>query len=512
MIGPGNLIFRGEESTNKEEDDMLDIFQLLDDDHHYQLWIIRFLDIMTDEYITISKMVELTGQSRFRVINFIHALNYDISKFQKNCRIVMKDDILILENIDLTIIKLLQIDYFMKSQIFSLLLYLLEEGGTIEKFATDHFLSVSKAYAIRRQLFTILKSLGIGVKRNRLVGDEFSIRNTLSTLIFEAINGYYSPFLIENDIVMRKVKDLLTFFFNLRLSPTQVKKLEVLISISLIRCKNGKSIDHSFLLDADKYFSIIKNEIYYIANDIFIDPKILVNEFSYVSMFLFTEGAFEEDEDKFNFSYFEALDGRSEKMAKSIIHKIENAYNTEFPPEIQDEYMFRIKQVNRKNEISCFEISSFSTSNQTQSVRELYPTYSEVVWSVIENEFVDKSKDSFTRHFYDYLFILVDVVPPSLLEQPIYICVDFSQGSDYTSFITKQIQGFRDLNFIIEPRVTSRTNILISNCVWDNFTRLQIVWKNPPTPSDWEYLGNAIIRTKRKLLYENIAFEKGELK
>ncbi|BDH63969.1 helix-turn-helix domain-containing protein [Enterococcus faecalis] len=491
----------------------MDIFQLLDEDQRYQLFIIRFLDVTMDEYITISKIVELTGQSKFKVIKFIHTLNYDIRKFKENCKIVIQNDLLIIENIDLTIIKLLQIDYFKTSQPFLLLIYLLEEGGTIEKYATDNFLSTSKAYATRRQLITFLKSLGIKVKKNRLVGEEFSIRNILSTLIFEALNGYYSPFSNETNMFVKKTRELLTYFYNLRLTPTQVKKMEVLIAISLIRCKNGNSIGYSFFTDAEKFFLNIKNEIYHISNYIVVEQNILIDEFSYVSMFLFTEGLLEKEfNDKFSFSYFEGLDNDSSRISKKIIQKVENSYNIKFSIEIHNVYAQRLKQANRRKAIFSFETSSFATNNQIQSVRELYPIYSEIVWYVIEEEYIDVSKDSLSRYFYDYLFILIDVIPPTKVEQPIYVCVDFSQGTDYTKFIVKQIEGFKDLNLVIEYRLTSHTNVLISNCVWENFNGTQIVWKNPPTPSDWEYFGNAVIRTKRKLLYDDISFNKGETK
>lgn len=491
----------------------LDIFQLLDEDQRYQLFIIRFLDVTMDEYITISKIVELTGQSKFKVINFIHTLNYDIRKFKENCKIVIQDDLLILENIDLTIIKLLQIDYFKTSQPFLLLIYLLEEGGTIGKYATDNFLSTSKAYATRRQLISFLKSLGIKVKKNKLVGEEFAIRNILSTLIFEALNGYYSPFSNEINMSVKKTRELLTYFYNLRLTPTQVKKMEVLIAISFIRCKNGNTINNSFITDSDKFFRDIKNEIHHISNYIFVDQNTLMDEFSYISMFLFTEGLLEKEfNDKFNLSYFEELDNDSSRISEKIIHKLEDSYSTKFSIEIRNAYTQRLKQANRRKSIFSFETSSFATNNQIQSVRELYPIYSEIVWYVIEEEYVDVSKDNLSRYFYDYLFILIDAIPPTKVEQPIYVCVDFSQGTDYTNFIVKQIEGFKDLHLVIEYRLTSHTNVLISNCVWENFNGTQIVWKNPPTPSDWEYFGNAVIRTKRKLLYEDFSFNKGETK
>lgn len=490
----------------------MDVFQLLDEDQRYQLFILRFLDLTVDEYITISKVVEVTGQSKFKIVKFIQALNYDLHQFRENCKIVIQEDGLLTENIDSTVIKLLQIEYFRTSQTFPLLMYLIEEKGTIEKYAEDHFLSLSKAYVTRRQLIAFLKPLGIKVRRGRLVGDEFSIRNILSTLIFEALNGYCSPFTDKMTTFVKKVNEFLTYFYNLRLAPTQMNKLDVLIGISLTRCINSSPIRYSFFKETEQVFSSVEKGIRQIANQIHVALDPLMDELSYISMFLFTEGFLDAAfADKFDFNYFQQLDSASNKLSATILQQVEHRYNTTLAVEIHEMYAQRLKQANRKRAIYSFETSSFSTNKQIQSVNELYPIYAEIIWHVIEESSSNLSKDSFSRCFYDYLFILIDVIPPESIENPIYVCVDFSQGVDYSNFIIKQIEGFKDLDLVIENRITAHTNILISNCVWERFSGVQIVWKNPPTPNDWEFFGNAVIRTKRNLLYEESQLDKGRM-
>ncbi|MCH3669794.1 M protein trans-acting positive regulator, partial [Enterococcus faecium] len=58
---------------------------------------------------------------------------------------------------------------------------------------------------------------------------------------------------------------------------------------------------------------------------------------------------------------------------------------------------------------------------------------------------------------------------------------------------------------VIESRITSRTNIYLSDCLLEKFNKEQIIWKNPPTPDDWEYFGNTIIREKNRHLTEKIS-------
>lgn len=71
----------------------MDIFQLLDEDQRYQLFILRFQDLEVDDYVTIQELVELTGHSKFKITKFIEVLNYDLRKYGQSCKIVIQDDL-----------------------------------------------------------------------------------------------------------------------------------------------------------------------------------------------------------------------------------------------------------------------------------------------------------------------------------------------------------------------------------------------------------------------------------
>ncbi|MDU0990658.1 MAG: M protein trans-acting positive regulator, partial [Enterococcus faecium] len=75
----------------------------------------------------------------------------------------------------------------------------------------------------------------------------------------------------------------------------------------------------------------------------------------------------------------------------------------------------------------------------------------------------------------------------------------------YTDYIISQVKGFKNYNIVIESRITSRTNIYLSDCLLEKFNKEQIIWKNQPTPDDWEYFGNTIIREKNRHLTEKIS-------
>jgi len=78
------------------------------------------------------------------------------------------------------------------------------------------------------------------------------------------------------------------------------------------------------------------------------------------------------------------------------------------------------------------------------------------------------------------------------------VCVDFSLGELYTNFIQNQIKGFKNLSIILENRLTSKTDIFVSDSVIESLSITQIIWKRPPTPLDWEMFGDAIVDVKNK--------------
>lgn len=153
-------------------------------------------------------------------------------------------------------------------------------------------------------------------------------------------------------------------------------------------------------------------------------------------------------------------------------------------------------------------MTSFTSKKQLQFFFETYPIFSTAIQNVIQDNkhyFLEKDERFMIRLFYDYLFLLVGICPVSYFESPIHVCIDFSQGSAYTAYIISQVKGFKNYNIVIESRIISRTDLYLSDCLLEKFNKEQIIWKNPPTPDDWEYFGNIIIREKNRHLTEKIS-------
>lgn len=481
----------------------MDIYQLLDESERYKLAILRYLELTQDEYMTVSRLEEVMGVSHFKLVNYLDGLIKDLYQFEDNPRVLIYTDEIIVKNIRLKTIKELQVKYFEESHTIQLLLYLLEGKGTIEKFSDKHFVSPSKTYARRKEIIAFFKKYtSVKVKKNILIGTEIELRNILFSLLSEAFNGSYFPFSEENKVQTNQLVEYLISLFQLRLTQTQNKKLRLFISIAITRINTKNLVEENFFqAEGPILIGLIQ-----LLKKLF--PKTsradLCAEISYVLLYLFLEHDIQspiiEDID---FSFFAKNKELSNQIAQEIIEQVEEVYQFNCRDEVKVTYKEKIEKINLGHQYFEFYSSSFSTKKQIQFIYETYPVYSQIVEKVVlkySEKFPFNHQNLTIRLFYDYIFLLMNCLPIHEVEKPIHVCIDFSQGQSYTEYIIKQIEGFKTLNLVVERQLTSKTDIFITDYLLDNLAKKQIIWKNPPTPTDWKYFGDTVVQIKQASL------------
>ncbi|HGF7585534.1 MULTISPECIES: helix-turn-helix domain-containing protein [Enterococcus] len=487
---------------------------LIEEEDREKLLLARYLEFEKKNYVVLPKLYETLGLSKFKTRNYIIELNKEFTEFKTKPEIQISEEAEIhVERLNLTDIKNLRRIYFQRSKIARLLTEIVDSKVTIEKFAENHFLSISRAYVKRRELVSFLEQHQIKLKKNILVGEEINIRNVLFGVYFGVFNGFSMPF---RESVMNEAKSIVQYFeylFNLKLSATKRIKFNLLTTISLLRAYGNQPIGKRFF--SDEYFKssegmkIIKDLSH--ISFLHIPKEQIIDEISYIMLFLITEEEFELD-GAFGLAeaHFHDIHMISQKMSVELIDQL--PFSIEISEEerlyIRKELRMGMMHVNRKNWIFDFEMTSFTSKKQLQFFFETYPIFSTAIQKVIQENkryLLGKDERFMIRLFYDYLFLLVGICPVSYFEAPIHVCIDFSQGSAYTDYIISQVKGFKNYNIVIESRITSRTNIYLSDCLLEKFNKEQIIWKNPSTPDDWEYFGNTIIREKNRHLTEKIS-------
>lgn len=98
--------------------------------------------------------------------------------------------------------------------------------------------------------------------------------------------------------------------------------------------------------------------------------------------------------------------------------------------------------------------------------------------------------------YYDYLFFLITQISVEELEEPVFICIDFSHGSSYNAYIQMMLRSLQSMNICYENKLSTKTQIYLSDFLIDNLPCLQMIWKRPPTPDDWAEFGHLLIKVK----------------
>lgn len=145
---------------------------------------------------------------------------------------------------------------------------------------------------------------------------------------------------------------------------------------------------------------------------------------------------------------------------------------------------------------------TFYTFEEESLFAELYPQFHQVAKKFVEmvrkSNIYNKQLIIKSGLYYDYIFAIISVIPQKYLFDKIYICVDFSQGSSYTSFIAETIKIFQSLNIEVQQKVNNQTQLYVSDIMIDKLNCPQIIWKNPPSDYDWLLFGEMLIKVSNK--------------
>lgn len=96
------------------------------------------------------------------------------------------------------------------------------------------------------------------------------------------------------------------------------------------------------------------------------------------------------------------------------------------------------------------------------------------------------------------MFAFINHIPTESLRDQVHICVDFSQGTLYTQYVISTLATFNNAHIVIEQKLSQDTDIYLSDIYSQTVNQPQIIWQNPPTPTDWSVLGDIIVKTKKE--------------
>lgn len=467
----------------------------LKEDEQKKLMILKHLESHPESLIKASFFCEKLGIKDSRLEKLIDELKKELFEFEDNPKIKIEGEVLSNQNLKLSHIKQIQLNYFLESMTFLYFRDFLEGRVTPKSFGEKHFFSEGSGYLQQRSIKRFLGEYEIKIKNGRLVGSEIKIRNLFFSVLFDVFEGMRSPFSKEIDQQVNDIGQLFEKYFFVDFPNTKKIKFHIFLGIVLCRIQ-----EHCYLDGKEDYF-YLNNEAYnslisQFQNKVHIgNHEIACREVKYILAFLKAEGVnplfISTKEDPFH-----EIDSVSETIAKEILCNLNKKNSVR-----AEEFTTALKEINRNHVVFEYILSAFSSKAQFQYFFDAYPYFSTTIRSTIEthkNKLLFGNSTVLNQLFYEYAFLVNKYYAANEIEEPIYINIDFSLGELYTQFIADEVSCFKNMNIRVESKLSNKTDIYLSDCIVQNLQAKSIIWKKPPTAEDWQEFGDLIISIRKR--------------
>lgn len=480
----------------------MQIEEFLEEDDRYLQLIVVWLELKKDSYVYIGEIDELLGLSRFKVKKFVDNLADDLSIVSTTAHIKITENGQILTSgFDNLLVKKLTLHLLKRSMKFHFFMEVLIGGMSFEHFCATNFISRSTLYKIRKEVNMSLKKKRIKISNNQLKGLEEDIRNFTFSFLYTAFGGLESPF---TESLLKEVGEIVSriiLVYDLSLSTSENDQLTIFIGI--LNLRKYKKISFSKVLSdiSEKQELGFTKQLFSTLTDLW-DEKRSRQESCYLEVFLFCKTQLAIPKTKVREIQHLLAFTQLEDFTSRFLNKVFS--NTKLEVEMARIFHEEIVKLLIKTLYFDIEFDSFFSKQQLLFFKESYPVISQIVSEevrYIKRKF-SLTPEKIQRIYYDFLFFIVNSVPLKEIEKEIYICVDFAQGRHYTGVISKQILGFKNLSLKIEHAISAKTQLYVSDVPIATRSIAQIIWKNPPTPTDWREFGDKLIELKGGEDYE----------
>ncbi|MTV82563.1 hypothetical protein [Secundilactobacillus folii] len=366
---------------------------------------------------------------------------------------------------------------------------------TKRQYIDANYMSTSVFYRTLDQLDGALTQnhfLPVNMKPNEA---EFITRLRL----FQFYNAMYStgeqPFNELTDQV-NSIIDAVQSHVKNGLRPTEITKLATFTRIWLLRMNNGNALPAGLITAVTD--SPNRQRLLAQLKPILPDKKEFSDtEFNYFYLFLVSQGFCGQAEMVKTANNFPTIG----KLSDQFIRHLKVNEDQQFTVDMT-QLKPRLQAIHLRLVTFFIEWPTFSDSRKTKFLAELYPIFNRTVTQMIadlqKNGVIELNELTKTNLYFSYMFALIDSVSQAFNEKPIHICVDFSQGALYTDYVIDSLKTFNSTQLTVDNRLTSQTDIYVSDLYTRQIKLPQVIWANPPTATDWAKIADLILKIRQR--------------
>ncbi|MGC6768117.1 helix-turn-helix domain-containing protein [Enterococcus sp. LJL51] len=469
---------------------------LLMEDDRYKWYILQYLELNKSFYCSLDQICDLLEISRYKIEKYIHELKEEMNNAQFTDIIDLMDTgEIVVHDLSHKTVKKMRVLFIERSLSFQIFHRYVTKEVSLDKQIEALHVSRSSTYRLYQKLKNQLSEENIQIKKNRLVGSEFGLRSFLFGIYYELFNGLKDPFPEEIKQLSRELFQHLVHYKNLVLPKTKEHKLRFMIELWLIRLSHGHFVSDAYISVGDS--ELVNYLSKWLNKHFSLEEGIMEKERTYLLLFLKT--LYEELDEPITY-----LESKQEIEARQITEELLLfiAKNSSFEIDIllQDNDLTKgLLAINRKWLNYHFRESTFVTKVQRRYFQEINPKLDKMIQQFIqqiEQRQLFESAQEKNKLYYDYLFFLITKISVEKLEEAVYICIDFSHGKHYNDYIKMMLGSLQSAHIQYEERLSTRTQMYLSDFLIDKLPCHQIIWKRPPTPEDWAEFGKILLKVK----------------
>lgn len=386
--------------------------------------------------------------------------------------------------------------YCRRSLSFSLIDFMLKHAeATIEEFSDEAYISLTKAYKVRKVVRSFFKKYQIKGFDTQNAHDELRLRLVLTQLYYHAFKDYELPF---ETVKVQRADYLVNLIEKQEIIETMTDAKRVFLTFYCLITATRLQQGFGFKVNAIGQAKI--NEYQPWIEQVQAQwPKemlpINTDEIGYVLQLLDILGWEKAPQQK-----VDLLPTDFKKRVLTILqssfkkqHEVVQLNLSDSP--ILDKLWQLCQRYYYDDNIVLDGFFSTNLAVFEENYYELYQGCIKFIDALEENQLLKRVKNHKT-FIMELVMIALNDLDFKALVPSITVTVNFSLGMAYNRFIESNLRALPFSNIQINNQYSTETDVYLSDVLSRHVTSDYIIWNSPPNAIDWEVFGNLVARIK----------------
>lgn len=481
-------------------------WSLLEQDDQATLALVWLLESAPGNAMLVTDVMTQLSLSRYK-------LNKSVEESQKifnempeliDWQIELKHGLVGLQNATFAGFRILQLHLLKRNMTYKILFfeYFVRRHGDRRHFFDNAHISQARYYALRSQIQTEFHTQDafqnlVGVS----VHPEFAKRADLTSFCYYYFSGIESPF-PELEEVSSHFLNFLAMTLKLSLTPSQRLKLKLFFQVQVQRIHGFHDLNtrSSVQLENNQTTGFIVNFYnHYVPN---IENTDVSSEVTYLYLFLLSQKMIDDVPLKLEAKLTKRLNLAVQESQK-YLNQTPIINHQRLSMADADHVIDQLLTIG--NWLAFFNMTTtpeqyeLNIDRLAQSFPGIVNLARELCEIAQRTSQLKLPADSVPKIVYNFVVLLIDLLPTDVIEDQVTVCIDFGQSNVPVNYIEDLLQLHILGGVHVTHSLTAATDIYLSDTVVNDLNQaIQITWPNPLQTNDWSALNDVVNQLKQQ--------------